>query len=275
VDLDVTTDRVRLDGVDASPRVADRTLRFLREVMRIEGPVHVESDNDFPTGAGLASSASGFAALTLAAAGATGTDLDPTRLSGLARRGSGSASRSVFGGLVVWDRGSDPEGRDSVARSIATAGDWDLRMVVAVVDDGPKGVGSTEGMTRSRDTSPLYQAWVAGAQAMVDAAEDAVARRDLEALGTLMERSTFAMHGTMHSATPPLIYWRGGTVDLLHRVFELRADGISAWATMDAGPQVKVLCTPDEAERVAAALRPLALRVVTLAPGGPARLVDP
>ncbi|MEQ1505075.1 MAG: hypothetical protein ABMB14_22770, partial [Myxococcota bacterium] len=147
------------------------------------------------------------------------------------------------------------------------------RMVVAVVSEHPKAVGSTEGMARSRATSPFWDAWVALGQPSVAEARAAVQRRDLEALGTVMERSTFAMHGTMHGSTPPLLYWQPQTVAALHEVFRLRAAGVSAWATMDAGPQVKVLCGPESVDDVLDALVPHVLRVDVHGPGGPARVV--
>ena len=172
-----------------------------------------------------------------------------------------------------WDLGESADGTDCHAVAVAPPEHWDLRMVVAVVDDGPKPVGSTAGMTRSRQTSALWDAWVTHGPADVEEAHQAVLARDLERLGTVMEQSTFRMHATMHSATPPLLYWLPATVALLHEVFALRKAGISAWATMDAGPQVKVLCAPDEAERVADALRPIAQRLYTHGPGGPARIV--
>ena len=266
-------DAVRLSGQPAPDDVAARALRFLDLVDPARPPCLVETDNDFPTGAGLASSASGFAALALAATAASGRAVDAVELSRLARRGSGSACRSVFGGFVRWGRGERPDGLDSHAEPVAGPEHWDVRMVVAVVDAGPKAVGSTEGMERSRRTSPLWSSWLANAEARVDEAREAVLARDLQRLGEIMERSTFEMHATMHTSTPPLLYWRGATVEVLREVFALRARGVGAWATMDAGPQVKVLCLAHDADRVAEALRPLAARVERLEPAGPARIV--
>lgn len=266
-------DTVLLGGRPAPDDVARRTLRFLDLVDPARPPCRVETDNDFPTGAGLASSASGFAALALAATAASERPLDPVGLSRLARRGSGSACRSVFGGFARWDRGERADGLDSHAVPVAGPGHWDVRMVVAVVHAGPKAVGSTEGMERSRRTSAMWSAWLASAEARVAEAHEAVLARDLPRLGEVMERSTFEMHATMHTSTPPLLYWRGATVEVLREVFALRAAGVGAWATMDAGPQVKVLCAAPDAARVADALRPLAARVEVLEPAGPARIV--
>lgn len=266
-------DGLELDGEAITGKEADRVFRFLDRIDPGRPRVHVASSNDFPRGAGLASSASGFAALAVAATAAAGRALDLTALSRLARQGSGSACRSLWGGFVRWDRGEASDGSDSVGRPIAGADHWDLRMVVGVVDAGRKKVGSTEGMERSRTTSPYYDAWVDTAQADVEEGTEAILARDLERLGTVMEQSTLKMHAAMHTAWPPLLYWQPGTVACLHAVHELRAGGIGAWATMDAGPQVKVLCTPEDADAVAAALAPHTQRVHVLEPGGPAGLV--
>ncbi len=266
-------DVLQLDGDAVQGKEAERVFRFLDRIDPDRPPVEVASSNDFPRGAGLASSASGFAALALAATAAAGQELERTELSRLARQGSGSACRSLWGGFVRWDKGSRADGDDSVGRPVAPVEHWDLCMVVAVVDAGRKKVGSTEGMERSRLTSPYYAAWVDTAEADVEEGVAAVLARDLPRLGTVMEQSTLKMHAAMHTSWPPLLYWQPGTVACLHAVHGLRDEGVSAWATMDAGPQVKVLCAPADAAAVEAALRPHAVRVHVLSPGGPARLV--
>ncbi len=257
-------DRVFLAGEPAPAAFALRVSRHLDRIDPHRPRCEVETHNDFPTGAGLASSASGFAALTLAAIAASGRQATRWELSALARQGSGSACRSVPGGWAVW--------RDEAA--VALEVDWPVRLVVCVVDERPKPVGSTEGMARSAATSPLWSTWLATAEGDVEAAIAALERRDLEALGAICERSTHKMFATMFTATPPLIYWQPVTVALLHEVQGLRARGIGAWATLDAGPQVKVLCAAADAPTVAAALAPLSLRTLVASPGGPARVVE-
>jgi len=266
-------DRVELDGERVSGREAQRVMAFLDRIDPDRPPVEVVSDNTFPRGAGLASSASGFAALALAATHAAGRPHGLERLSALARQGSGSACRSLWGGFVRWRRGERPDGADSHGEPVAGADHWDVRMVVAVVHAGRKAVGSTEGMQRSRATSAYYDAWVRTAPADVEEGVAAVRARDLERLGTVMERSTHKMHATMHTAWPPLLYWQPGTVAAIHEVLALRGRGVGAWATMDAGPQVKVLCSPSDADVVAKALAPHAEAVHVLGPGPGARLL--
>jgi diphosphomevalonate decarboxylase len=266
-----TVDRLEIDGAPAVGEEAARVAGFL-DVVRAEAGrrerATVATRSTVPRGVGLASSAAAFAALALAASRAAGMELDPTSLSALARRGSGSAARSVFGGFVEWHRGERSDGRDSVAEPLAGPEHWDLRVVVAITSSAPKAVSSRDGMRRATE-SPLYPAWVAGVEADLRAARAAVAARDLEALGLVAEHSALTMHAIGLAARPPLLYWRGATVECLHRVWELRATGIAAFASIDAGPQVKVLCEPGDVARVADALEGVSgvERVLTSHPG--------
>jgi len=270
-------DRFEIDGVPATGEEARRLARFIDLVREEAGRREralVSTRSTVPRSIGLASSAAAFAALALAASRAGGLDLDPTALSALARRGSGSAARSIFGGFVEWHRGDRPDGHDSVAEPLAGPEHWDVRVVVAVTETAPKTVSSRAGMERAA-ASPFYPAWVAGADGDLAEARAAIRARDLEALGLLAEHSALAMHAIGLAARPPLLYWRGATVECLHRVWALRSDGIAAYASIDAGPQVKVLCEPADAARVAAALGevPGVARVLTSRPGAGAELV--
>ncbi len=262
-----------IDGVEAQGGGLQRVLAFLDLVQPGRPPVEVVSASNFPVAAGLASSSSAFAALAVAATAAAGQERSPAQLSALARRGSGSASRSLFGGFVRWHLGVRPDGADSVAEQVAPADHWDLSLVVAVVSSQKKKVGSTQGMERTRRTSPYYAAWVREAPALVEAGVQAVLARDLPELGRIMEASTLQMHATMHTSQPPIVYWHGGTVAALQEVWALRERGMAAWVTMDAGPNVKVLCQPGDAEVVASALGAHCERVQILGPGSGPSLV--
>ncbi len=264
-------DEVWLNDQPAPAKFTSKVLKFLSLMVPDRPPVVVRTWNNFPTGAGLASSASGFAALALATASAAELDLSMEQLSAFARQGSGSASRSLWGGYVRWNMGEQLDGSDSHGEQVADESHWDLRMVVGVVSEEKKAVGSTEGMERSRLTSALYRTWVDQAAADVVVGTQAVLDRDLEALGRVMESSTFKMHATMHTSQPPLQYWAPGSVACQRAIWELRERrGVSAWVTMDAGPQVKVLCKPDDAEEVALAMAPHTQATHILGPGGPA-----
>ena len=267
VHLDVAEDEVWFNGARASPSFAQRTLVFLDMLDSRRPPCRVVTTNNFPSAAGLASSSSAFAALTLAYHRAAGKTEDPFLLSVAARRGSGSACRSLWGGWVAWSRGDRADGLDSHGRPLWPDRHWDVRIVVALVSDQAKSVGSTEAMERSRRTSPYFDAWVRTAEADVAAAKQEIEARDLAALGPIVEASSFKMHATMHTASPPLLYWKPETVACLAAVKRLREEGLSAWATMDAGPNVKILCEAQQAEEVAHAVR-REVPAVILHPGG-------
>jgi diphosphomevalonate decarboxylase len=273
-------DVLRLDGVAREDRPAARVWAHLDRLWadRKPGPrppCAVTSTNHFPTAAGLASSASGFAALTVAAAAAFELDLSPEQISVHARMGSGSAARSVFGGFVRLDRGHLPDGSDCVARPIAGPEHWPLRLIVVQTTRGAKPTGSTEGMVRSRETSPYYAAWVQTSEADLDDAERALRSRDLARLGEIVEHSCMKMHACMMATRPPLLYWNGTTVSVMHAVWQARAEGLPGFVTVDAGPHVKVLCEPGAAEPLADRLRSIAgVEAVTVCAPGPAAQVQ-
>lgn len=224
----------------------------------------VSSTNNFPTAAGLASSSSGFAALAGAVAALAGVEASPARLSALARIGSGSATRPVFGGFTVFDAGAlaaEPEQDEDF---------WpEFRVVLCVVREGEKATSSRAGMESSRTTSPYYGPWVETSPALLARARWALADKDWSRLGPLVRQSYLRMFGTMFSAEPPLIYWQPESLALIQALEALRRDGFTAWETMDAGPQVKVFCPADQAEALVAELdrRVPGLRFLTAAPG--------
>ncbi|HEX2571160.1 MAG TPA: diphosphomevalonate decarboxylase [Polyangia bacterium] len=269
-------DRLILAGVEETGVARTRVSRFLDLVRARAGRTEralVRSHNNFPTAAGLASSASAFAALALAATRAAGLVVPPAELSVLARRGSGSAARSIFGGLVEMHRGERADGSDAVAEPLA---EWDLRLVVAVCGEGRKATLSTDGMRHTAETSPYFRAWVETHEADLTAARAAIRTRDLQALGEVMEYSCLKMHASALAARPGVIYWSGVTVEAFHLVRALRAGGTGVWFTNDAGPHAKALCAPADAPRVAEALAALpgVTRVITCAPGAGAQVIE-
>ena len=226
----------------------------LRALAGVDWRARVESTNNFPSDAGIASSAAAFAALTLAGATAIGLQLDERQLALLARRsGSGSACRSIPTGYVEWripDSAFDPVGWDqeSYATSLAPPEHWPLADIVAVVDAGAKKIGSAENH-RIATTSTYFPARLTELPARLDATRAAIAARDLEALGEAMEADTVSMHAVCMTSRPPSFYWNGGTMDVIHAVRAWRSDGLLAYFTIDAGPNVHVICAaPDRAE---------------------------
>lgn len=257
---DAAADTVELNGRTAFGTAHSRVERFLDLVRARAGRTEraaVDSSNDGPTGAGLASSASGFAALAAAAATAYGLELDERALSRLARRGSGSASRSVFGGFAVWHAG-EGDGAAGDLSSYAEPIDGaalDPALVVALVDSEPKAVSSRDAMRRTAATSPFYRPWADASNMALDEMRKAIERRDLAAVGEIAEYNALGMHATMLGARPPIRYLSARSVAILDRVVALRAAGVLAYATVDAGPNVTVLCARADEERVATALR--------------------
>jgi len=251
-------DLVHLDGREASAAEARRVVELLHRVRglaKITSYAEVHSENAFPTAAGLASSASGFAALAAAACKAAGLDYDEKRLSRIARRSSASAARSLFGGFVELPAGK-PGNDGLAAKPLFGPEHWDLRIVVAVAAKGPKKIGSTEGMERSRHTSPFYEAWVADAPRLSQRVKKGLRDRDLDLLGRAMEQSTLAFHACAIASDPGIVYWQPATLAAFATVRRLRDEqGLSVWATMDAGPHVKALCHAEDARRVQAALK--------------------
>jgi diphosphomevalonate decarboxylase len=246
-------------------------LDLLRARARVATRARITSRNNFPTGAGLASSASGFAALVTAGAAALHLEMSPRERSIVARQGSGSAARSVFGGFVEMHAGTAADGVDSFAEPLLDASAWPLEVVIAVTATGEKEVGSSSGMTRSAASSPYYPAWVAGQPNDLSVARNAIAGRDFAALAEVAEHNCLKMHAAAIAAQPPLVYWNGATVECLHAIRKLRAGGVPVFFTIDAGPQVKAVCAPGARPRVEAALRdvPGVLELLTsrLGPG--------
>lgn len=267
LDALVTETTVRFDPtlahdelvLDRKPADASRVTPFLdlvRAMAKTQARAHVASENRFPTASGLASSASGYAALALAATQAAGISLDARELSILARQGSGSAARSIYGGFARMHAGTAADGSDAFATPLDSPLRDRVRMVIAIVGGGvPKTHGSRDAMEHCAATSPLYDAWLACVPRDLETAETALALGDLEQLGEVAEANALAMHASAIAARPAIIYWQPATLALLAAVRELRSKGVAAWATMDAGPHVKILTSADDAAAVEAAAR--------------------
>lgn len=250
---DLEQDLLILNGDKASETQARRAGQFLelfREEAGHQRKAKIVTRNNFPTGAGLASSASGFAALTLAASKAAQLTHSPARLSELARLGSGSAARSIFGGFVEMDHGKNSNGSDSVARPMHPADYWPLEMLILITSEAEKEIGSTAGMNLTAETSPYYKAWIDTAEADLKRMRQAIDDRNFTRLGEIAEYSCLKMHGLAMSADPGILYWNGLSMTLIQAVRKLRKNGIEAYFTIDAGPQIKVICPPGGAAKV-------------------------
>jgi len=207
----------------------------------------VVSENNFPIGAGIASSAAAFSALAMASSIAAGLDLPEAELSRLARRGSGSASRSIPGGFVEWHSGTGEE--DSFAVSIASSDHWALADCIAVVSAEHKPIGSTEGHALA-STSPLQEARVADASRRLDICREAILKRDFNLLTGVIEQDSDMMHAVMMTSHPALFYWEPATLAVMDAVRTWRKSSLQAAYTIDAGPNVHVICPQEEMQNV-------------------------
>jgi len=210
----------------------------------------ISSESNFPIAAGLASSASAFAALVMAASEASGLDRDRLALARIAGAASGSAARSLFGGFVELQAGE----ANIDVETITEAEDWPLSVVVAITEEGAKSISSSEAMNRSAETSPFYPAWLERQSDDLATARDAVLRKDFAQLAAVSEHNCLKMHSVMWASRPPVVYWNRATLSCMEAVRRLQSDGHAVFFTIDAGPQLKAICLPDETELVKATL---------------------
>ena len=273
---DLEQDEVTVDGRPLSGPARERVVRHLdlfRRLADLPWRARVVSQNNFPTGAGIASSASGFAALTVACAVALGLELSPQDLSRLARQGSGSAARSIFGGYVLLHTGARDE--EAFAEPLYGPDWWEICDLVVILSRSEKGVPSSAGHHRA-ETSPLHPARVAYVAELNRRLLAALAERDFAALGEVAERDALLMHAVMMTSHPALLYWLPATVAMIHRVRRWREEGFPAYFTIDAGANVHVLTLPEHVERLLSDLRsdPAVQEVLVCRPGEGARAVE-
>jgi diphosphomevalonate decarboxylase len=252
--IDAPQDRVVLNNriLEVESAFAVRLSGYLDWICPPNRPkFEVNTLNTIPTAAGLASSASGFAALTLALNKAYAWDLPLSSLSVLARIGSGSACRSIFEGFVKWDMGEKTDGSDSLALPLDVH--WpEFRIGLLTLTEKSKKVDSRSGMNRTTATSILYQSWPQQAEADVTAIETAIRAKDFATLGPRVEHNAMSMHATMLSAWPPLVYWTPESLAQLQQIWQWREEGLEVFITMDAGPNIKLIfLQEDESELIA------------------------
>lgn len=240
---------------------------------QINDRAEVMTENNFPSGAGIASSASAFAALALAGSKAAGLNLSEPELSRLARRGSGSASRSVPGGFVEWQMGTNDE--DSYAFSIAPPDHWKLADCVAIVSAAHKKTGSTEGHALA-PTSPLQAARVSDTPRRLEICRSAILHRDFEMLANIVELDSDMMHAVMTTSTPALRYWKPASLGVMDAVRQWRSEGLAVCYTVDAGPNVHVICPETEARVVDKKLREIegVTNVLIASVGSAAKIIN-
>ena len=262
-------DQIEIDGSPAAGKAASRVTLHLDLIRNLSGNpafASIRSQSNFPTGAGIASSASAFAALTAAASAAAGLELDKKQLSILARRGSGSAARSIFGGFVQLFSGEHNE--DGYAEQLAPADHWPLIDLVAVVRKDHKSTGSSEGHQLAT-TSPLQAARVQDTARRLEICRKAILQKDFQALAQIVELDSNLMHSVMMTSDPPLLYLEPESISIMKHVTRWRENGLDVCYTVDAGPNVHCICSPSDSFEVESQLRSIdgILDVFRCAPG--------
>lgn len=240
----------KISNLDKSNKIL-KFLNFFREKYNVKKSFKIITKNNFPTAAGLASSASGFAALAKALNNICALSLSEKDLSILARMGSGSASRSIFKGFVLWNKGIKVDGQDSYAEQIFDNNYWpDLRILVAVVDSSKKKISSRDAMKISVETSPLYKDWIDRSEKNIFKMIEAIKNKDFQMVGTIAENDCLEMHETIRTSEPKMEYFQDITLKIINCVRDLRRNNISCYFTIDAGPNVKILCLNNDCEKI-------------------------
>ena len=232
----------------------------------------IDSESNFPIAAGLASSASAFAALVVAASEAAGQNNDTLSLARMAGAISGSAARSLFAGFVELRAGES----NIDVETVVDEGAWPLTVVIAITEESAKPVSSGEAMIRSAESSPFYSSWIEQQPAELATAREAVLHKDFVQLAAVAEHNCLKMHSVMWGSRPPIVYWNSATLSCMEAVRRMQDDGHAVFFTIDAGPQLKAICQPDEADLVRSTLDACSgvVRTMVTGLGVGARLLD-
>lgn len=274
-DSKLNEDKVFIGGEKVVGEKKDRVVKILNLIRKMAGIktfASVESENNFPTGAGIASSASGFSALALSASKAAGLNLSQKDLSRLARMGSGSACRSIPAGFSYWKKGTND--KTSYAFQIAPPDFWDLRDIIAVTSSSSKKTSSTEGHELAT-TSPYFEKRIQRIGKRTFRLKNALLNKDFVKFGELLEEEAIDLHTMAMTSHPPVFYWNSGTLGVMQKVFELREKGTACYFTMDAGPNVHVICQGKDEHAICSAIKklPLVQKIITNKVGKGARII--
>ena len=269
-------DFLKINGEFASEKETKRASAHLDHIRKLAGIsllAKVYSENSFPKGAGIASSASAHAALAVAGAKAAGLNLNERELSCLARLGSGSASRSVPDGFSEWVAADMHE--NSFAHSLAPPEHWKILDITAIVSEGEKKVGSVDGH-RLAATSPLYSARLAHMKEHNDKVRKALLEKDFDLMGKIIEKDSLSLHAVMITSEPSIRYWNSASLKLMNAIESWRAQGIKAYHTFDAGPNPHIITLPEFREEILSRLReiPEVKSIIVNEPCEGARLCD-
>ncbi len=269
-------DKLILNGRDAARKSTKRISQLLDLVRNMSGRNEyalVSTVNNFPVGSGIASSASGFAALAMAASTAYGLHLSEKDLSRLARRGSGSACRSVPSGFVEWQAGTSDA--DSYAFTIAPTDHWDLVDLIAIVDKSHKKTGSTEGHQLAY-TSSFQHSRVEDAPRRLQICRQAILERDFASFSSIVELDCLMMHAVMMTSSPGLMYWKPATLEIIQKVTSLREQGLPVCFTIDAGANVHIITLKENLSIIQAEIQKMTSvqSLLVSGPGGAVYIPD-
>jgi len=228
-----------------------RFLKFFEKNFDVSKKLYVTSENHFPTKAGLASSASGYSALASGLDKFFNLNLSKKELSILARQGSGSAARSIYGGFVIWHKGKKADGSDSFAEQLFDQSHWpEFRVIVAILDKNEKKIGSRTAMQQTVKTSNFYNQWVKKSESQIPKIIEAIKNKDVRSVGQIAETDALEMHFCMQTSKPSINYWTKNTLDTLILIRKLRAKNIDCYFTIDAGPNVKIITLQKSVDRI-------------------------
>lgn len=269
-------DQITINGGGVEQGGSDRVIKHLdriRQMAKLDLKAKVVSNNNFPLGTGLSSSASGFAALSVAASCAAGMDLSEKQLSILARQGSGSACRSIPSGFVEWLDGNTSE--TSYAKQIFPPAYWDIADVVAVVSEGKKEIPTSVGQ-QSAKSSPFMKVRLARMKEKNKKIKKLIKEKDFQAFGELIEAEALELHTIMLTQYPPLIYWTPGTLKIMKLCTHWRADGIPVYFTINTGQDIHLICEQKKVDVVKGKLKEIeeVKDIIVNTPGEGTKLIE-
>ena len=252
---DLKQDEIEMVGETLDKKEKERIVAHLdriRTFAKINTFFKVKTRNNFPKGTGIASSASGFAALTLAVTVAVGLKLNQKQLSILARQGSGSACRSIPDGFVEWKAGNSSE--TSYAYSLYLPDWWNLRDIIVIVGEASKKISSSEGHVLT-ESSPFYRQRILDMNSKIQEIKEIFKKKDFRKFGQILEKEAVNMHAVMMTSSPPLFYWSPETLKIILAVQNWREEGLLVYFTIDAGPNVHLICLGKEEKRMVEQLK--------------------
>ncbi len=271
----LTNDKIEINGGQLNSEEEERIVKHLdkiRFLAKIKDFARVVTKNNFPKGTGIASSASGFAALTLAASKSAGLNLSEKELSIIARQGSGSACRSIPDGFTEWIAGNSSE--TSFAHSIFPANWWKICDITVLISKTSKKVSSSEGHDLA-ESSPFYPVRIADMENKVSEIKKALKEKNFEKFGEILEEEAINMHAVMMTSRPAILYWLPKTLELILLIREWRSNNLPIFFTIDAGPSVHLICEKENEMKVTQMLSKSGFKdFIVNNPSSGAKLVD-